>query len=332
MYLARETFNKRTHYYIRESYRDGAYLKSRNVFDLGIDPSQYIVYPGGHGYYYDPAIEETLEDFGIIPKQDELDHIFWEFLDPEIRHVITGFQRNFHDRKPNMSEELHHAYHHFDKRRIHFLRFGRMDQRGIDQAPDKLFALLNGKSRDEIEQYFLVEERILAPREYKKYIHTIFSLSRFFEHAAHGASTEKLNQEKMDAYFVERLCSLNADAAFWSGMPIVGGKLQIYLIRYAVMYFDYELPLQATLQDTINAFRNRHRDYRPPRRVRMNMAEAARLFETTWEVLKKMDVKAFMRLYRKQAKKHHPDQGGDQESFVKLTQLYEGILRKKRGG
>jgi hypothetical protein len=185
-------------------------------------------------------------------------------------------------------------------------------------------------SRDEIEQYFLVEERILAPREYKKYIYTIFSLSRFFERAAQTASTEKLNQEKMDAYFVERLCSLNADAAFWSGMPVVDGKLHNYLKRYAVMYFDYELPLQATLQDTIHAFRNRHRNYRPPGKVRINMAEAARLFETTWEVLKKMDVKTFMRLYRQQAKKHHPDQGGDQKSFVKLTELYESMLRKKK--
>jgi DnaJ-class molecular chaperone len=60
------------------------------------------------------------------------------------------------------------------------------------------------------------------------------------------------------------------------------------------------------------------------------MAEAARLFETTWEVLKKMDVKTFMRLYRQQAKKHHPDQGGDQKSFVKLTELYESMLRKKK--
>jgi hypothetical protein len=130
MYLAREIIKKRTHYYIRDTYQDGTQLKSRDVFDLGTDPSEYILYPGGNGYY--------------------------------------------------------------------------------------------------------------------------------------------------------------------------------------------------------NAFRNCHRDYRPPEKVRINMAEAASLFETPWPALKKMDVKSFMRLYRKQTLKHHPDQGGDQERFIRLTKLYEGMLRKKR--
>ncbi len=47
MYLARTTTEHPTHFYIRETYQDGNLLKSRNVFDLGIDPSRYIVYPGG---------------------------------------------------------------------------------------------------------------------------------------------------------------------------------------------------------------------------------------------------------------------------------------------
>jgi DnaJ-class molecular chaperone len=59
------------------------------------------------------------------------------------------------------------------------------------------------------------------------------------------------------------------------------------------------------------------------------MADAARLFETSWEKLKEMDVRSFSRLYRKMALKHHPDRGGNQEAFVKLTQYYQGILNKK---
>ena len=60
------------------------------------------------------------------------------------------------------------------------------------------------------------------------------------------------------------------------------------------------------------------------------MAEASRLFETTWENLRQMDSNAFTRLYRKQALKFHPDQGGSQKAFVKLTKLYQNLMKKKR--
>jgi hypothetical protein len=135
----------------------------------------------------------------------------------------------------------------------------------------------------------------------------------------------------MDAYFIQKICRLNDDTVFWSGMT-ASDALQPYLTKYAIMYFDYDFFASSPFQSYLNDFRNRHRQYRPPELVRKNMAEAAHLFETSWETLKKMDMKSFMRLYRKQALKHHPDKGGDQETFVKLTRLYEGILRKKRGG
>ena len=330
MYLARKLINKQTRYYIRESYQDGSCLKSRDVFDLGFDPSAYIVYPGGNGYYYDEQVEAALEKFGLYPTQDELDHIFWGFLDPEIRRVITGFQRNFHDKNTRASKNPHQAYHLFDKRRIHYLRFGRMDQQGIENVPDKLFRALNGKSRDEIEQYFLVQERVLAPRELKRYVYTIFDLKQVALQVAAARMPLDLSWEKMDDCFIRRICRLNDDETFWSGMPVASGRLRAYLIKYAVMYFDQEFLAHSPFQAYLNDFRNRHRGYRPPEKVRRNMAEAARLFETTWEVLKKMDRKAFMRLYRKQALKYHPDQGGDQETFVRLTRLYEGMLKKKR--
>jgi hypothetical protein len=74
---------------------------------------------------------------------------------------------------------------------------------------------------------------------------------------------------------------------------------------------------------------NRHRIYRPPKKVRLNMAEASRLFGTTWENLRQMDSDTFTRLYRKQALKFHPDQGGSQKTFIKLTKLYENLMKKK---
>lgn len=82
----------------------------------------------------------------------------------------------------------------------------------------------------------------------------------------------------------------------------------------------------------LHDFINRHRTYQPPKKVRLNMQEASRLFDTSWQELKKMDVKTFTRLYRKQALKLHPDQGGSQETFIKLTRHYEKLLKKKRRG
>jgi hypothetical protein len=330
MYLARKIIKKQIHYYIRDTYQDGTHLKSRDVFDLGTDPSEYILYPGGNGYYFDEVIEETLEKFGLHPTQDDLDDIFWEFLDPEIQRVVLGFQRSF-QKDPLPGNGQNQPCHMFDKRRIHFLRFGRIDQQDMDRLPDKLFQVLYGKSRDEVEQYFLVQERILRPRELKKYVYTIFDLKQYFEYVIATQRPQDLSQEKVDDYFIQRICQLNDDNDFWSGMPASVG-LQSYLIKYAIMYFDHEFFTNSPFQAYLNDFRNRHRDYRPPEKVRMNMAEAACLFETSWESLKKMDAKAFMRLYRKQTLKHHPDQGGDQERFIKLTKLYKGILRKKKDG
>ncbi len=41
--------------------------------------------------------------------------------------------------------------HVFDRRRVHFLRFGLTDQRQMDRSP-ALFRLLLDKSRDELKQ------------------------------------------------------------------------------------------------------------------------------------------------------------------------------------
>jgi hypothetical protein len=327
MYLARMRKKDRTHYYIRDTYHDGSYLKSRDVFDLGTDPSKHIIYLGGHGYYYDEAIEETLAKFGLYPDQDELDHIFWDFLNPEIKRVIKGFHRSF-DKSKTDSPETYPSVHIFDKRRIHYLKFAQIDQRNLSKMPLKLFKVLHGKSRDEIEQYFLVQERILQPNELRAYVYTIFDLQRFFLDAIAAQRPQDLNQIKMDEFFIDTVCQLNEDKNFWAGMEM-SDRLRDYLVKYVIMYFDYEFPRRSLFQDYLHEFMNRHRTYIPPKKVRVNMEEAARLFETSWEKLKKMDLKCFIRLYRKMALKHHPDKGGNPETFVKLTKYYHSLLKKK---
>jgi hypothetical protein len=47
VYLSQEKIKGATHYYIRESYQDGDTFLSRDLFDLGTDPAEYIIYAGG---------------------------------------------------------------------------------------------------------------------------------------------------------------------------------------------------------------------------------------------------------------------------------------------
>jgi hypothetical protein len=53
MYLAKKIVGSRTRYYIRQSRREGRHYVSRDLLDLGTDPAQYVVYPGGNAFYKD---------------------------------------------------------------------------------------------------------------------------------------------------------------------------------------------------------------------------------------------------------------------------------------
>jgi hypothetical protein len=303
-------------------------LKSRDLFDLGTKPSQYIVYPGGRGYYFDEKIEESLQQQGLNPNQDDLDRIFWDFLDPAIKRVINGFQRTRSPRKPSTGQKAE-VVHLFDRRRVHYLRFGQMDQGNLSSMSPRLLLHLHDKSRDEIEQRFLHEERILKPRELNRYIWTIFDLNTVSRAACSLDPQPYMSQASVDAGFMAALCDLHQDESFWSGTPSAD-RLQEYLIRYAIIYFDHAFPIRMPRRNEFSDFMNRHRRYVPPQKVRMSMAEAGRLFETDWKQLKQMDARTFTRLYRQQAMKHHPDKGGSQRKFIRLNALYKHMMQRKR--
>ena len=328
MYLARQTIDHETHYSIRETYQDGQYLKSRHLFHLGTDPSKYIIYPGGKGYYFDDAIQDALNQKGLDPSQDDLDPIFFEFLDPEIQRVIRGFERKT-DKYTSPNDILNQKHHLFDMRRVHFLKIGSMNQGRLEQLPAKFYKILGGKSRDELEQHFIMAERIIRPRELIRYLVTIFDLHACLTDWQLNPSQVGRLMDRMDACFQEHVCDLYDDQTFWSGMSSNQGVKQ-YLQRYLILYFDRASDWEPSIPSYLHDFINRHRTYRPPKKVRLNLQEASRLFETPWQELKKMDAEAFTRLYRKQALKLHPDQGGSQETFIKLTQHYEKLLKKKR--
>jgi len=336
MYLAKHRIKGRYRYFIRESFAGENGLRSRDLFDLGTDPSKYIIYPDENAFYIDSVVEEQLEDLGVRPDWDELEDIFWPFLDPAIKRVIEPLRQRFYGRKktekldPAQEAKLHAQTHIFDKRRMHYLRCGHMDQGYIGRMPAKLLKRLVGKSRDELEQYFMVQEQILKPTEFKDYVYVIFDLQRFFKELVAKITPMALDQKKVDEHFIEEICCLNQNAAFWGGLQ-AQQKLHEYLVRYVIVFFDSDYGPSTILDDHVRDFMNRHRFYRPPPpKSAVSVEEASTIFEVNKETLKTITIRELTRLYRRQAQKVHPDTGGDHEKFIKLTEAYQTLLRKIR--
>jgi hypothetical protein len=325
MYLARIAEKGKIRYIIRQSYAAGEGFKSKDLLDLGHDPTRHIIYSGSSGYYYSAELEEGLAAAGAPTDQSLLDEIFYEFLQPNIRRIIDGFDRG---RRRSANKTIDGGQTPpiiwgFDKRRFHYLRFGLSDQRHIDQVPAKVFQTLHAKSRDELEQYFLSAERLLRSHEKPVYVSLIFELKRFVPEP----ESDETFREQLDAYFIARLCRISTDARFENGGPAYG--LHPYLTKYAVMYFDSEAPRQSAWQAYVEDFINRHRIYHPPAKVTVKLEEAGRLFGLPWKELKKLDRGSLSRLYRKLALTHHPDKGGDADIFRRLTQYYHMLLKRK---
>lgn len=327
MYLARERIQNQNRYVIRQSIQSGGLLTSRDLFDLGTDPTRFIIYPGGNSYYYDTDIIDALAEKGVDVDQTALDPIFFEFLHPEIKRIIKGFDRSSKKtslRRKSPTPSAAPPLHLFDKRRYHFLRFGARLRQHIHRQPDSLFRPLLNKSRDEVEQYFLKEEQILRPHEIASYVATIFQLKQF----AFNPSSNQTAQVQLDRFFMDHLCALDCDKRFWAGTPETQ-HLHHHLIKYAIMYFDFNLTQVSWQQRYINDFIRDHRIHRPLPKIQVKIEEAETLFGLSWKALKKLDRTALTRKYRRLALKHHPDQGGDPDRFNRITQIYKTLLGKK---
>ena len=318
-------------YMIRHSYADGDCYRSRDLFDLGNDPSRFIKYPGGNGFYIDTAVEDAIADQGVTASQDDLESIFMPFIAPHIRRVIDGFDRKARRRQRTGTCLPVENVHLFDQYRLHYLKLGQVDQRRMGCTPDHFYTALQNKSRDEIEYDFIAAERILKPHELARYTFQIFDLQGHFREHIARRHPEALDQNRLDGFFVKSLCQLNTDASFWSGSAKASGLRQ-HLVRYAVMYFDSSFSPRDPFQDFLRDFMNRHRLHRPPDSVQVSLAESASLFGVTVETLKNMDCRALTRQYRKLALTHHPDKGGNPENFVKLTAAYQKLMKRKARG
>jgi len=334
LYLAQKKINEETCYFIRESYPEEDYFLSRDLIDLGPDPARFIIYPGGNSFYLDETIEDRINGLGKKADPDILEDIFWRFLRPDIKRALEPFRSREKRHQSNRRKRRQQAdpdarVHIFDKRRTHFLRFGGTDQRNLSRLPQRMFNMLHNKSRDEIEQMFMDMERELAVREFKTYAYVIFDLQNYFYESVARSNPQMLNQTKVDEYFIEQVCRLNADPFFWAGMPSKD-RLNEYLVRYVLMYFDYAYAPGSFMDEYLRQFTNSRREYRPPyKNSTITSKETCAIFGQTKEELKKMSRAELARRYRQKAQELHPDKGGDHDKFVKLTEAYHGLLQTK---
>jgi len=329
LYLARTDRDAASTYSLRESYLADGTLHSREIFELGKDPGRFIKYPGGNAYYFDELLVEALENHGVTDIDNWLDDLLWNFLKPEIRQIIDHFSHSRRSREKAPGTNLPTECHLFDKRRILFLKTGALDQGHIGRLPQKLFRILDHKSRDEIEQYFLAAERILKPAELKLYTYVIFDLQKNFTSSLAKRFPSAMDGEELDTHFVNAACRLKDDRGFWKGLPL-GKGLNAYLIRYIVMYFDNHFPEEDFRAAYVRDFMRSRRGFRFPDKPlsAMGVADAARALGLTPDQLKKMSPAALTRHYRKMAIKRHPDQGGDHDKFIQITEAYQAALHQ----
>jgi len=329
LYLARTYKNASSVYSFRKSYLADGTLQSREIFTLGTDPGQFIKYPGGNAYYFDELLVEALEKQGVTDVDSCLDDLLWDFLKPEIRKIVGHFSHPGRSRQKAPITSPSAGYHLFDKRRVLFLKSGALDQGPIGRLPGKLFRILDHKSRDEIEQYFLLAERILKPEELKIYTYVIFDLQRHFTSPLAKRFPPAMGGEKLDTHFVKAACRLKDDRSFWRGLPS-GKGLNEYLIRYIIMYFDNHFPEENFMAAYMRDFMRSRRGFQFPHKPApaMSVTAAAQALDLKPEQLKQMSTAALTRHYRKMAIKLHPDQGGDHDKFIQITEAYQAALHK----
>lgn len=223
---------------------------------------------------------------------------------------------------------IQRSVHLFDKRRVHYLRFGDMDQGPLTRMPPVLLKYLLGKSRDEIEQHFIEQEQRLKATELKTYVYTAFDLQRFFSMMIAKKMPQGLDQHQVDDYFLEEICRINQ--ALFHGDDLQPAKgLNDYLVRYLIMFFDHDYENSTLLNDYVKDFIYRHHFFNAPSPSKpVHLDKACEIFGVQKEVLNTMTKLHLARLYRRLALKHHPDKGGSKEKFIELNVTYESLLEK----
>jgi len=131
-----------------------------------------------------------------------------------------------------------------------------------------------------------------------------------------------MDQDKVETFFLEEICRINKDLF---GLT---SHLDDYLIRYLIMFFDNEYADTILLDEMERAFRFRHRSFNHPPPKAFSAGKARTLFHISKEELKNLNKRSLTRIYRKLARKHHPDRGGSHDKFVEINNAYQILLGK----
>lgn len=329
MYLAKIKKDRQTTYVLRESVRQGEQMVARDIFDLGPCPGAWIDYPGGNAWYLCPDLESRISNLAGTFDSEQLEDLFWPFIRPVIQRATQTFRQRSHRQYTPMTRAqkltIAKQVHAFDKRRAHFLKFGNMDQGPMVNMPAVIFRQLHNKSRDEIEQYFMDQERVLRKKDLKSYVYTVLDLHRFFQGFMAKQMPHALDQDKVEAFFIQELCLLNKEL-----FGLTCG-LHDYLARYAVMFFDHTYGDSVLLDDMVKDFQFRQRDrwFKQPGTSRqLTLSRAFEIFNLTARALETMNKKDLTRVFRRLARQHHPDRGGSHDRFVELNNAYQALLER----
>lgn len=337
MYLARKEIGSRQQTYVlRETYRSGGVLCSRDLADLGRDPGQVFIYDDDCSFHIDEEFINRLQVLGVDTNSTELEEIFFPFIDPYIKYRLQPFRsrskyRNWCPADEDLRRRALEETQPMDRRRLHFLRLGRSsaDTETVERGA-ALYTTLLDKSRDEIEQLIMDQELVLKPREYQSYLFTTFDLQRFFKESYARTMPLALDRDRLDGLFLEEICRLAADRAFWRGYPENRG-LPSPLIRYLIMYFD-GVPEQTPAWVRFAHSARSHRFHRSTTKSgdRVSRSQAFSIFGISPTQLSAMRKRDLIRLYRQKALELHPDKGGDPDLFIRLTAAYEELLPSVR--
>jgi hypothetical protein len=336
LYLRRVISQDGCHYVIRASYRDGECWRSEDLADLGADPATHVEYAGRNSFYFSSDLEEKLQAKGVKYSIEDLEELFLPFLPPHIRRLIESFQTHTtrrHGRRTCSEQELtqkQRGLHSFDKRRLHFLRCGRVDIGDLDRRPWKFLNVIMEKSRDEIEHVIEDMERVLRPHELCPYLFTALHLQSRFPHHLLRNHPAALDRDEVDNYFLEELCAVNEDETYFAGMERFDRTtLHPLLVKYLVLYFDSEFEGNAWPEQLVEFMRRRAFYRRLPAVRRMDIEEACTLFGISKEEVVRLDRNQLARLYRCKAKELHPDRGGDKESFIRMSEAFACLTEQK---
>lgn len=325
------------HYSLRLSYWDSATncFRTCQLADLGNSPGKFICYPNDTSFHLDMDFVHHISKRCGHDCETELEVIFWPFVAPSVQRKMEHFfyrgkeQVRFQPGMKLLSIDGRPP-HSFDQRRLHFLRFGSTDQGRVFRMPPRLLIKLLNRSRDELEQYFLKEESLLREDEIKSYLYAALNLQQHFTESHARSVPQALPPEKIDEAFLHELCRLNDDQEFWQERTDYS-RLPLYLIRYVILFFDSDFPRQPRGFKEAQEFMDGHRQFRwPKRKNKVSKDEISAIFEKSAEALRQLDKKALTKLFRQKAKSLHPDAGGNNEKFIRLSEAYKELLRSKK--